>query len=65
MQNCIFTGHCTEQVCNASCPILAQTSYLLERNGIQMNSEVFHADPEVLKKYVNISEKAKENLKTL
>ena len=60
MYNCIYSGHCFEQdQCDNACPVLAQTSYLLERNGIQMNSEVFHSDPEVLKKYVNISEKAK------
>ena len=52
MYNCIFNGHCTEDgLCNASCPILAQTSYLLERNGITMNSPVFKMSAEELTKY--------------
>lgn len=41
MNNCIFTPHCTELVCDRSCPNLVETSYLLERNGISMNSFVF------------------------
>lgn len=41
MNNCIFTAHCTESTCDKSCPVLVETSYLLERNGISMNSSVF------------------------
>lgn len=41
MYNCIFTPHCTESFCDQSCPILVETSYLLERNKIDMNSSVF------------------------
>ena len=41
MYNCIFTAHCTESICDKSCPILAETSYLLERNKIDMNNPVF------------------------
>lgn len=41
MHNCIFTAHCTELFCDRSCPILAETSYLLERNRIDMDSSVF------------------------
>lgn len=41
MYNCIFTAHCTESICDRSCPILAETSYLLERNKIDMNNPVF------------------------
>lgn len=41
MNNCIFTPHCTEGLCDKSCPILVETSYLLERNGISMSSPVF------------------------
>lgn len=55
MYNCIFTGHCTEdQLCNTSCPILAQTSYLLERNGIKMNNPVFKMSESEVKKYSSI-----------
>jgi hypothetical protein len=42
MKECIFTAHCTEPVCDKSCPILAETSYLLERNNISMDSQVFN-----------------------
>lgn len=43
MHDCIFTPHCTELVCDRSCPMYVETSYLLERNGITMNSNVFRA----------------------
>lgn len=50
MFDCIFTPHCTENFCDKSCPILVETSYLLERNHIDMHSDVFkkmykHIDP--------------------
>lgn len=41
MYNCIFTSHCTEPFCDKSCPILVETSYLLERNKIDMSNSVF------------------------
>lgn len=59
MYNCIFSGHCTEEnSCNSSCPILAQTSYLLERNGISMNNGVFKMSSQQLAKYCKILELA-------
>lgn len=55
MYNCIFTGHCIEeQPCNTSCPALAQTSYLLERNDIKMNSPVFKMSDAELQKYYHL-----------
>lgn len=48
MNNCIFTPHCTEHVCDQSCPILAETSYLLERNKLQINNPVFMSQPKAL-----------------
>ena len=45
MENCIFSAHCTEDKCDAACPIYAETSYLLERNGISINNPVFHTTP--------------------
>lgn len=45
MNNCIFSGHCTKAVCDQSCTNLVETSYLLERNQISINSSVFHANP--------------------
>lgn len=41
MHNCIFSAHCTEDTCDQACPILAETSYLLERNNITFKSPVF------------------------
>lgn len=43
MHNCLFTAHCLENTCDQSCPILAETSYLLERNDISFDSFVFSA----------------------
>lgn len=55
MYNCIFTGHCIEeQPCNTSCPALAQTSYLLERNDIKMSNPVFKMSEVEMQKYYNI-----------
>ena len=42
MNNCIFTAHCIEPTCDKSCPILVETSYLLERNGITPTSYLFY-----------------------
>lgn len=56
MNNCIFTPHCTEGLCDKSCPILVETSYLLERNGINMNSPVFNIASD---KSLNLSQLAK------
>lgn len=65
MQNCIFSGHCSKQVCDKSCPTLAETTYLLERNKISMNSEVFHADPKRLAKMANIVDSSEGTLRTV
>lgn len=59
MYNCIFSGHCTEQECDNACPILVQTSYLLEQNGITMNNPIFHMDPISIEKYLRVIDKAK------
>ncbi len=65
MQNCIFSGHCSKQVCDKSCPTLAETTYLLERNKISMNSEVFHTDPKRLSKMASIVDSSEGTLKTV
>lgn len=54
MHNCIFTAHCTEAFCDKSCPILVETSYLLERNGINMNNPVFSASEDKVQKMLKI-----------
>lgn len=43
MNNCIFTPHCIEPVCDESCPILTEVSYLLERNNLSLNNPVFRS----------------------
>lgn len=65
MQNCIFSGHCSQQVCDKSCPTLAETTYLLERNNIGMSSDVFHADVKQIAKYSNMLESCEGKLKTV
>lgn len=65
MQNCIFSGHCSQQVCDKSCPTLAETTYLLERNNIAMNSDVFHADVKQVAKYSSMLESCDGKLKTV
>lgn len=54
MYNCIFTAHCIETFCDKSCPILAETSYLLERNNLQPTNPVFHASSERIQKALNL-----------
>lgn len=63
MNNCIFTPHCIELTCDKSCPILAETSYLLERNGINMNSFVFHANEFPVDKILEILDSSSEQLR--
>lgn len=59
MHNCIFSAHCTEKTCDASCPILVETSYLLERNNISMSSDVFHASPKLIDQCNKLLESSK------
>lgn len=58
MRNCIFSGHCMEPRCDKSCPTLVQTTYLLERNDIPLNSTVFRADPGQIDKTLSILDNA-------
>ena len=44
MRNCIFNGHCCQPSCDQSCPTLVETSYLLERNNIDINKLVYEDD---------------------
>lgn len=66
MYNCVFSGHCFEYAqCDKSCPALAQTSYLLERNGISMTNEVFRTKPDLLAKYSDILSKCRGSVRTV
>lgn len=48
MIDCIYTAHCMEKFCDKSCPVLVQTSYLLERNGLLISSPVFYKYPQYI-----------------
>lgn len=65
MYKCIFSGHCVESQCDKSCPILAQTSYLLDRNEISMNNAVFRMGQSSINKYTSILAQCKGNIKTV
>lgn len=66
MFNCIYSGHCFEYTqCDKSCPVLAQTTYLLERSGIGMNNDVFKVKPELIDKYSNLLAKCKGSIRTV
>lgn len=62
MNNCIFTSHCTEPICDKACPILVETSYLLERNGLSFDSKVFHESAERIERALSILHKSDSNL---
>ena len=64
MYNCIYSGHCTQTMCDKSCPTLAETTYLLERNNIAMSNSVFNrlSDVDV---YSNILTRSEGKLSTI
>lgn len=65
MYNCMFSGHCIKATCDQSCPAYTESSFLLEQNGIGLNSNVFHADPVALNKYSKIVDDAEGKLQTV
>ena len=65
MYKCIFSGHCVESQCDKSCPILAQTSYLLDRNEIAMNNAVFKMGESSIAKYTSILSQCRGEIKTV
>lgn len=65
MHNCMFTGHCIKSSCDQSCPALQESSFLLEQNGIGINSRVFHADAELLTKYNKIIDASDGKMQTV
>lgn len=42
MTDCIYRGFCNKPTCDCACPTFAETTYLLERNGISDTSSVFN-----------------------
>lgn len=54
MKNCIFNAHCTEPICDKACPVLVESSYLLERNELALDNPVFNASPKDINKVLKI-----------
>ena len=65
MNKCMFSGHCIKATCDQSCPAFVESSFLLEQNGIGINSKVFHADPVQLEKYNKIVANSEGKLQTV
>ena len=65
MNNCIFTGHCINKICDQSCPDLAQANWLLEQSGISINSPVFNTSPQAIAKYSKILNESEGKLITI
>ncbi len=65
MHNCMFSGHCIKEQCDQSCPTLTETTFLLEQNGIGLNSNVFHAEPATISKYLKLIENTDRTLYTV
>lgn len=65
MRDCIINAHCTEFVCDRACPTYVEISYLLERNGIMLNSAVFNTPQKDRQKAVEILHKAQGKLLTV
>ena len=65
MNNCMFSGHCIKEQCDQSCPSLAESVFLLEQNGIGLNSNVFHADTGLLAKYSKLVDNSEGKLQTV
>ena len=63
MRDCIFSAHCIEPICDKSCPTYTETSYLLERNHITLNSPVFNTDIKSRNKALSILEQADKKFK--
>lgn len=43
MFDCIHSAYCIASYCDRSCPSLAESTYLLDRNGLDMRNPVFQA----------------------
>lgn len=65
MNKCMFSGHCIKTTCDQSCPAFVESSFLLEQNGIGINSGVFHADPVLLSKYSKVVGDCEGKLQTV
>lgn len=62
MNECIFSRQCTEVICDRACPVLVETTYLLERNGIALNSPVYNVSKKTLTSMLDILSESKSGL---
>lgn len=60
MNNCIFSPHCTESVCDESCPIYTEISYLMERNKLDIKNSVLRSNPKDIDQSLNIIDNISE-----
>lgn len=65
MHNCIFTPHCTEYFCDKSCPVFAEVSYLLERNKLLDNSQIYISSQKDIDSVSEKIDKCKGSIGTL
>lgn len=57
MHDCIYSAYCTSEYCDRSCPALAESSYLLARNSIDMRNPVFQAQDASIDSAISILSK--------
>lgn len=65
MKDCIFSAHCMADICDKACPMLVETSYLLERNNISIENSVFNMESKALIKAVSQIHAAKGKVCTI
>lgn len=65
MNDCIFSAHCTEQICDRACSRYVQTSYLLERNGIKPASLVFKRSAQNIEICIDTLDEARGKLRVV
>lgn len=54
VEDCVFGAYCTNPVCDRSCPRWTQLSYLMGRNNVSPEDDVFHMTNESLNRYKDI-----------
>ena len=64
MYNCSLSAFCTKTYCDKSCPALAESSYLLERNNIEITNPVFRVNESSVLKVFSVLEQNEGQLIT-
>lgn len=65
MNDCIFSAHCVEPICDRACSRYVQTSYLLERNGIKTSSPVFKRNSKNFEMSIDTLDEAKGKIRVV